>query len=199
MEERSKHLTLIVGASDLAENVRRSLARKGSTAAGISSHLRNLRKNLTKSQSDVVIVCVAMDRPTIDRHGSTLQQLFNDRHGFRPAIRSVGLLSDAALTTKAAEIGCDVYVHNTHQALQAVELLAQKFGVRRIAKTNRISRRTAHGRFENNRLAAAEGAMRMRNGRVARSRLTGSFQSPSGGADHDCGASRSPMPPPAFD
>jgi hypothetical protein len=44
---------------------------------------------------------------------------------------SVGLLDEIGLTAGVAEMGCDVYVHNSRQALQAVRQLAQRWKRRR--------------------------------------------------------------------
>ena len=127
MEERSNHITVIIGASAVAEDLRRRLVRRKVAHAGIATHLRGLRKSITLGQGDLMIVCIALDQSTIDRHGESLRKLLADCHCFPQAVRSIGLLPEVGLTRETAEMGCDVYAQNSTAAAKAVELLAKRW------------------------------------------------------------------------
>jgi hypothetical protein len=129
MEERADHLAVVIGASSIAEDLRRSLVQHGVKHAGVTSHLRGLRRTmvLPESNEELVVVCVSLDRTTLDRHGEDLRQLLADHHCSRRGIRSVGLLTGLGFTRDVAEMGCDVYVEDSGQAARAVRLLARKW------------------------------------------------------------------------
>jgi hypothetical protein len=138
MEERSNHITVIVGASTVAEELRRMLVRRKVAHAGVATHLRGIRKSMALSESDLTIVCIALDRSTINRHGESLRKLLADCHCFPQAVRSVGLLTEVGLTGAIAALGCDVYAHDSQEAARAVRLLARKWSTQK-------SRRVAAG------------------------------------------------------
>ena len=127
MEERSNHLTVVVGASAVAEELRRSLVQSGVTHAGITAHLRGLRKSMVLGENDLVVVCIALDQQTLARHGGSLRQLMADHHCFPQTMRTVGLLTDLGLTRDVAELGCDVFVHDTRDAASAIGQLTRRW------------------------------------------------------------------------
>ena len=150
MEERSSHLTVVVGASTLAEDLRRLLVQCGVAHAGVATHLRGLRKSMLLGENDLVIVCIALDQNTLQRHGDSLRRLLADCHCFPQAVRSVGLLTEVGLTRDVADMGCDVYAHDTKQAANAVRLLARRWTRQRASAT---AARRARQRAETNRIA----------------------------------------------
>lgn len=117
MNERVNHYTIIVGASPVAEDLRRWLVRRDMPHAGIAAHIGLLRRALVLSEHDLTITCIALDRVTLDRHGRQLRTLLADSDAFPTAVRSIGLLSDLGLTSEVAELGCDVYVQGVAQAV----------------------------------------------------------------------------------
>jgi len=140
MEEKRDHLTVVIGASGIAEELRRSLVQHKVAHAGVSNHLRGLRKSMVLGQNDLVVVCIALDRSTLSRHGRSLKTLLADNHCFPQAVRSVGLLTDIGLNRDAAEIGCDLYVDDSANAVSAVKLLTRRWKrdqARRSLKSNR--------------------------------------------------------------
>jgi hypothetical protein len=125
MEERSSHLTVVIGASRVAEQLRRSLLRRQLSHSGISTHLRGLRRSLVLGENPLVVLCIALDEATLGRHGAVLKGLLADRRSFSCHFRSVGLLDGRGLTSAAAELGCDVYVNDLRQAGRAMQLLSR--------------------------------------------------------------------------
>lgn len=125
MNARASHFTIIVGASPLAEGLRRLLVRRGMPHAGISSQVRLLRRALVLSEHDLTIMCVAVDRPAIGRYRSGLRDVLADRDSFPTGLFSIGLLGGSGLTPDAAQIGCDVYVWSSSQALRTARQLAR--------------------------------------------------------------------------
>ena len=94
MEERSSHLTVVVGASTLAEDLRRLLVQCGVAHAGVATHLRGLRKSMLLGENDLVIVCIALDQNTLQRHGDSLRRLLcwtPDRSRSHPRCGGYGL------------------------------------------------------------------------------------------------------------
>jgi len=140
MEERSNHLTVVVGASAVAEELRRSLVQHGVAHAGVAAHLRGLRKSMVLGENDLVVVCISLDQPTLERHGGSLRQMMADHHCFPQAMRTVGLLTDLGLTRDVAELGCDVFVHDTKDAAKAIGQLTRRWqSQRRIGAQSRFS------------------------------------------------------------
>lgn len=128
MEERPDHLTVVIGASSVAEDLRRSLVQHGVTHAGVTAHLRGLRRTMVLQESEeLVVVCVSLDPATLERHGPALRQLLADHHCSPRGIRSVGLLTGLGFTRDVAEMGCDVYVEDSAQAAKAVRMLARRW------------------------------------------------------------------------
>jgi hypothetical protein len=144
MEERSSHITVIVGASTVAEDLRRMLVRRKVSHAGVATHLRGLRKSMALAESDLMIVCIALDQPTINRHGESLRKLLADCHCFPQAVRSVGLLTEVGLTGDTASLGCDVYAHDSAEAARAVRLLANRWSTQK-SRRSAAQRRKAFG------------------------------------------------------
>jgi len=125
MEERSSHLTVVVGASTIAEDLRRSLVRHGVDHAGVATHLRGLRKFMVAGDGGLVVLCIALDQTTLSRHGEALRLLLADHHCFQSEVRSVGLLAGIGLTSDVSQMGCDVYVDDSKHAAKAVRVLAR--------------------------------------------------------------------------
>jgi hypothetical protein len=125
MEERSSHLTVVIGASAVADELRRSLVNQGVIHAGVTTHLRGLRQMMALGETDLVVICIALDRATLNRHGTAVRQLLADNNCFPHAVRSVGLLTEIGLTSELAEVGCDVFVHDSSEASNAIELIAR--------------------------------------------------------------------------
>jgi len=115
------HFAVVIGASGAAEELRRSLMRGGVAHAGIASHLRGLRQRLLTGRQSSVVLCVALDRTTLHRHGRALRTLLADIQGMPGAIRSVGLVTDEGLTSRVAQVGCDIYVQSATEAIRAIE------------------------------------------------------------------------------
>lgn len=136
MEERSSHLTIVVGASTIAEELRRSLVRHGVAHAGVATHLRGLRKSMLLGEESLVVVCIALDQATLLRHGEALRLLLADHHCFQRNVRSVGLLAGIGLTSDIAEMGCDVYVDDSKHAVKAVRLLARHWQAQQSASAS---------------------------------------------------------------
>ena len=126
MEERTPHpVTVIVGASESAEQLRRLLVRQNLPHVGVTSHLRGLRRMLALGNSERIVLCIVLDQPTLARYGAELKQLLADRHSFAFRVGSVGLLPEPELAQHVASLGCDLYVQNPEQAAAAIALLSQ--------------------------------------------------------------------------
>lgn len=148
MEERSTHITVVVGASAVAEELRRLLVQRNVAHAGVATHLRGLRSSIVTGCNDLVILCIALDQATLQRHGNSLRALLADCHCFPQAVRSVGLLTEVGLTQDVASMGCDVYAHNSKEAANAVRLLARRWREQRVKA---ISSRRAQQRVGSER------------------------------------------------
>lgn len=136
MEGSPSHLTVVVGGSRLADELRRCLVQRGVDHVGIATHLRGLRSSMATGDYDCMIVCIALDAATLQRHGEGLRQLLQDRaferrigHGPRAGageIRSIGVLTDIGLTAEVATLGCDVFVADTGEAVDIAAWLADE-------------------------------------------------------------------------
>ena len=124
MEERISQIAVIIGASPLAEELRRTLVRTGVPHAGVSTNLRGLRRSLALGESSAAVLCIALDRTTLDRLGVELRTLLADYQGFGTDVRTVGLLSETGLTDEIVGLGCDLYVDDSALAAHVVDLLA---------------------------------------------------------------------------
>ena len=123
MRRGAAHLTVVFGDSATARQLRCALERHGVDHAAVGAHVNSIRRSLVPGENKSVVVCIALDKDTMDRHGPALKRLLSDHQCFPTTVRTVGLLSDLGLTREAAELGCDVYVENTAQAAQAIQLL----------------------------------------------------------------------------
>ena len=81
------------------------------------------RRSLVLGENDCVVICIALDEPTLTRHGEDLRQLLSDHGCFPTAVRTVGLLSSLGLNRQAAELGCNVYVDDSARAAHVIRLL----------------------------------------------------------------------------
>ena len=123
MRRGQAHLTVVLGDPAKADQLRCALEEHGVDHAAVVARVSSIRRSLVLGENDFVIVCIALDGPTIARHGAALRSLLSDNQCFPTTVRTVGLLSDLGLTREAAELGCDVYVDDSAQAAQAIRLL----------------------------------------------------------------------------
>jgi len=124
MEEgRSSCLAVLVGTSKSTEELRRLWRQRREPHLASVGHLRGVRRCLTLGQAPLVVVCVALEEGTLNRHGEGLRRLLDDLHAMPGNVRSVGLLPSAGLTADAARLGCDVYVAGYRQSLNAIQAL----------------------------------------------------------------------------
>jgi hypothetical protein len=87
--------------------------------AGVGS----IRRRLVLGENDFVVVCIALDEPTLTRHGKALRKLLSDHRCFPTTVRTIGLLSSLGLNRQVAELGCNVYVDDSAHAARVVHLL----------------------------------------------------------------------------
>jgi hypothetical protein len=125
MDGSVSHCTFVIGASDLADQLRRSLVQRKIPHAGVTTHLRGLRHSLVRGEHDVTVVCIAMDDGTLDRFGDELRSILMDYGCVDAGLCSIGLLPQAELTPEAASVGCNVFVHGIEKAVDAIEALQQ--------------------------------------------------------------------------
>ncbi|MCH8344932.1 MAG: hypothetical protein IH983_13225 [Planctomycetes bacterium] len=123
MRSLRAHVTVVVGEPSMAEELRRALTEHGVDHAAVVAHISSIRRSLVLGENDFVVVCIALDHPTLSRQGPALRSLLADHHCFPTAVRTVGLLTDLGFTREAAELGCDVYVKDSVQAAEAIRLL----------------------------------------------------------------------------
>ena len=107
----------------MAGQLQRALEEHGVDHAAVVAQISSIRRSLVLGENDFVVVCIALDEPTIKRHGKALRSLLSDHHCFPTTVRTVGLLTDLGLTKEVAELGCDVYVDSSAQVARAVRLL----------------------------------------------------------------------------
>ena len=123
MRRGAAHLTFVLADPAKAGALRSALEAHGVDYAAVLGQPSSIRRSLVLGENDFVIMCIALDRSTLHRHGTALQNLLSDHQCFPTALRTVGLLSDLGLTREAAELGCDVYVEDSIQAARAIRLL----------------------------------------------------------------------------
>ena len=123
MRRGAAHLTFVLADPARVDKLRAVLEEHGVHHAAVVAHPWSIRRSLVLGESEFVVMCIALDRSTLRRHGQALQSLLSDHRCFQTAIRTVGLLSDLGLTPAAAELGCDVYVEDSIQAARAIRLL----------------------------------------------------------------------------
>jgi hypothetical protein len=123
MEERSDQLVVVVGASCLAEQVRRALSRGAHPVAGITSHLRGLRRLLVRGEFNRVDFFISLDDLTLRRHAVSVRQLIDDRVGFGSTVSVIGLLAHQTSSVRGATLGCDLYAVDARHAIRAMRSL----------------------------------------------------------------------------
>jgi len=123
MTSTIEHLTLVIGASPMAGGLRRALQERGIPHAEVTSHLRGVRRLLVRGDHDLVVLCIVMDEPTLDRYGVHLRSLLRGHDCYPTELRTVGLLTDLGLTSEAAGLGCDLYVDGSGSGASLVDLL----------------------------------------------------------------------------
>jgi len=120
MQRVQAHLAVFVSASDATQSLRHDLINAGIAPAALASHLRGLRRGLVLGEYERVTLCIALDRATLDRHGPMLRRLLEDRRSFPTTITAIGWTLGQALTAEAASLGCDVYLDDHEQVVDAV-------------------------------------------------------------------------------
>jgi hypothetical protein len=123
MEAMGDHLAVVIGASRTAEQLRRYFVTRGTPYTGVATHLRGLRRGLLLGHPEMAFVCVALTRPTLDRHGEDLQRLMADLRGFPTPVHSIGLLPPSMLLSRVAHLGCNVYVGDLEEATEVMGAL----------------------------------------------------------------------------
>ena len=147
MEEGLAHLTVVVGNSVLAEDLRRMLVQHDVHHIGVAAHMRGLRSTLVLGEHECMVVCIALDEATMQRHGAGLRQLLADQRCFSSRLRSVGLLTDLGLTRDVAALGCDIFVADTDEAFAAICCLGEKGADRTTRQLFHPDCEFVHGRF----------------------------------------------------
>lgn len=122
MEEMRDNLTIIIGATQTAEQLRSHLVRRQVWPAAACGHLRKLRGWLYRRRGHLVVLCVDLDTETLDRHGDDLRTLLDDQSAFPGQVCSIGVLPEN-FDARAVETGCDVYVVGLAQASSVIEIL----------------------------------------------------------------------------
>jgi hypothetical protein len=117
------HLTIVLGEPGKADELRRALERHGVEHAAVVAQISSVRRSLVLGENEFVVVCIALDQRTIERHGTALRSLLADNRCFPTTVRTVGLLLDLGLTREAAQLGCDVYVEDSAQAAKVIRML----------------------------------------------------------------------------
>jgi hypothetical protein len=123
MKRGEAHLVIVLADPERAGPLRRALQTHGVGHAAIVAQVSSIRRRLVRSEHDFVVVCVGLDEATLARHGSALRQLLADHGCFPTSLRSVGLLDGLGLSRQAAELGCNVYVHDSDRAAEVIRLL----------------------------------------------------------------------------
>jgi len=124
MKQLTNHLTMVVGGSDLADDLRRQLVQRDIEHVGVMTHLRGVRSSLVTGQYDVFVLCIVLDERTVRQFGEEIRRLLQDHACHQTVIRSIGLIPDEALHRDALALGCDVYVAETGQAVEMIEEVA---------------------------------------------------------------------------
>jgi hypothetical protein len=137
MRRGAAHLTLVLGDPAKAEHLRCALEAHGVDHAAVVAQIGSVRRSLVLGENDFVVVCIALDRSSIDQHGQALRTLLSDNGCFPTQVRTVGLLSDLGLTREAAELGCDVYVEDSAQAAEVIRLIEETVAADPEAETPR--------------------------------------------------------------
>lgn len=123
-------LVLILDEPYAAQLMKATLIKYGVQRAVVADPTVQIRRSLVLGANRLVVVCIALTEPTISRFGRAIQKLRADRNGFLTPLRLVGVLNGAEVTTRAAQLGCDVYVENLAQAANVIHLLAEMCGAR---------------------------------------------------------------------
>jgi hypothetical protein len=123
MEAKGDHLAVVIGASRTAEELRRYLVTCGTPCSGVANHLRGLRRSLLLGRPEMAVVCVALNRLTLERHGEELRRLVRDLRAFPTPIHTIGLVPPLTLMSRVVHLGCDIYVSSAGEARDVLGLL----------------------------------------------------------------------------
>jgi hypothetical protein len=123
MKRGAAHLTIVLGDPARAGQLRSALEAHGVEHAAVVAGVSSIRRSLLLGENDCVVICIALDEPTLTRHGEALRQLLSDHGCFPTAVRTVGLLGSLGLNRQAAELGCNVYVDDSARAAEVIRLL----------------------------------------------------------------------------
>ena len=124
MKRGAAHLTIVLGDPARAGRLRCALEAHGVDHAAVVAGVSSIRRSLLLGENDFVVVCIALDEATLDRHGEGLRGLLSDHRCFPTTVRTVGLLGRLGLNRQAAELGCNVYVDDSAHAAEVIRLLA---------------------------------------------------------------------------
>ncbi|MHC4447349.1 MAG: hypothetical protein ACYSXF_06160 [Planctomycetota bacterium] len=123
MKRGAAHLTIVLGDPGKAGQLRCALEAHGVDHAAVVAGVGPLRRSLLLGENDFVVLCIALDEPSLTRHGEALRRLLSDHQCFPTTVRTVGLLSGLGLNRQAAELGCNVYVDGSARAAEVIHLL----------------------------------------------------------------------------
>lgn len=135
MQRVRTHLAVVVSATDKTDRLRSQLLDVGIPPAGITSHLRGLRRSLVLGEVDRVTLCIALDAETLKRYSEDLRRIIADQRSFSSVITAIGLTLGEPLSADAASLGCSVYLDDFHQVVEAVSYF-EHCGTLRAPKRN---------------------------------------------------------------
>ena len=75
MKRDAAHLTIVLGDPARAGQLRGALEAHGVEHAAVVAGVSSIRRSLVLGENDCVVVCIALDEPTLTRHGEALRQL----------------------------------------------------------------------------------------------------------------------------
>jgi hypothetical protein len=124
MKTLTNHLTVVVGGSSLADDLRRHLVQRDVEHVGVAAHLRGVRSTIITENRDVVVLCIVLDTLTVRQFGDDLRRLLQDHHCHPTAVRSIGVLQEDGMHREAVTLGCDVFVADIGKAADLIQLVA---------------------------------------------------------------------------
>lgn len=155
MQRARTHLAVVISASAKTDRLRCQLLDAGIPPAGVTSHLRGLRRSLVLGEVDRVTLCIALDAHTLKRYGEDLRRLIDDQRSFASMVTAIGLTLGEPLSADAASLGCAVYLDCLEQAVEAVSYF-EHCGTLRAPTRNvkGVTQHWAHGPAEETAPAA---------------------------------------------
>lgn len=120
MQRVQTHLAVVVSASETAQRLRCDLIEAGVAPSSLASHVRGLRRSLVLGEYERVTLCIDLDTLTLQRHADALRRLLRDRRSFPTTVTAIGITDGRPLSAQAASLGCDVYLDDLEQTIEAV-------------------------------------------------------------------------------